>query len=91
MANQANGLAGMPWPRSANAPSFSKEKSASFADFLHKYEALATANTLSNPQKVETILRYVSPELCKFWKSVTGYDPLNWNNFLLRYGLLSRD
>jgi len=49
MANQANGLAGMPGPRSANAPSFSKEKSASFADFLHEYEALTTANTLSNP------------------------------------------
>jgi hypothetical protein len=81
MANQANGLAGMPGPHSVDAPSFSEDSSASFTDFLHEYEALAMANALTDAQKVETILRYVSSGIRKFWKSVDGFNPPNWRDF----------
>jgi hypothetical protein len=73
MANQATVLAGMPAPRSGDAPHFSGDSSALFANFLHDYPALATANGLTDAQKVETISRYITPNLRKLWKGVDGY------------------
>src|SRR6267142_114537 len=81
MANQANGIAGMPGPRSVNMPGFSKDGTVAFPDFLHEYEALARANGLTNLQKVESIVRYVSLELRRFWRSLDGFDPPLWNTF----------
>jgi len=81
MANNATGLAAMPGPRSADAPFFSKTSAGSFTDFMHEYQALATANGLTDAQKVQTIFRYVSLDLRKFWKSVDGYTTDNWATF----------
>jgi len=81
MANNATGLAAMPGPRSADAPFFSKSSNISFTDFMHKYHALATANGLTDAEKVKTILRYVSSDLQKFWKSVNGYTTSDWAAF----------
>jgi len=81
MANNATGLAAMPGPRSADAPFFSKSSNVSFTDFMHEYHALATANGLTDAEKVETILRYVSSDLRKFWKSVNGYTTGDWAAF----------
>ena len=81
MANNATGLAAMPGPRLTNTPYFSKTTTGSFTDFMHEYQALATANGLTDAQKVETILRYVSPDLRKFWKTVDGFTANNWATF----------
>src|SRR6266850_1211933 len=81
MANQANRIAGMPGPCSVNMPGFSEDGTVAFPDFLHKYEALARANGLTNLQKVESIVRYVSLELRRFWRSLDGFDPPLWNTF----------
>jgi len=81
MANNATGLAAMPGPCLADAPFFSKSSNISFTDFMHKYHALATANGLTDAQKVETILRYISSDLRKFWKSVNGYTTGDWAVF----------
>ena len=71
----------MPGPCSVNMPGFSKDGTMSFADFLHEYKALAMANSLTNPQKVESIVWYVSLELCRFWRSLNGFNPPLWNTF----------
>ena len=81
MANNATGLAAMPGPRSTDVPYFSKTTTSSFTDFMHEYQALATTNGLTDAQKVETILRYVSPDLHKFWKTVDGFTANNWATF----------
>ena len=81
MANNATGLAAMPGPCSIDAPYFSKGSSGSFTNFMHEYQALATANGLTDAEKVETIFRYVSPDLRKFWKSVDGYATTDWTTF----------
>jgi hypothetical protein len=71
----------MPGPHSVDAPSFSEESSVSFADFLHEFEALATANGLTDLQRLEVIFQYISPSLRKFWKTVDGYDHSDWAIF----------
>ena len=81
MANNTTGLAAMPGPHLTDAPYFSKTTTGSFTDFMHEYQALATANSLTDAQKVETILRYVSPDLHKFWKTVDGFTANNWAMF----------
>jgi len=81
MANNATGLATMPGPHSADTPFFSKSSNISFTDFMHEYHTLATANSLTNAEKVKTILRYISLDLRKFWKSVNGYTTGDWAAF----------
>ena len=71
----------MPGPCSANAPFFSKTSTGSFTDFMHEYQALATANGLTDTQKVQAIFRYIPPDLWKFWKTVDGYTTDNWAMF----------
>ena len=48
---------------------------------MHKYHTLATTNGLTDAEKVETILRYVSSDLQKFWKSVNSYTTSDWAAF----------
>jgi len=81
MANNATGLATMPGLHLADVPFFSKSSNVSFTDFMHEYHALATANSLTDAEKVETILRYISSDLQKFWKSVNGYTTGDWAAF----------
>ena len=71
----------MPGPRSNDAPYFSNDTINHFADFMHKYEALARANGLTDDEKVEAIFRYIPTNLRKFWKSIDGYDPTDWGVF----------
>ena len=72
----------MPGLRSNNAPHFSNDTINHFSDFIHKYEALARANSLTDDKKVEAIFRYIALKLRKFWKSLNRYqNPTNWGLF----------
>ena len=48
---------------------------------MHEYQSLVTANGLTDAEKVQTIFRYISPDLRKFWRSVDGYSTDNWATF----------
>ncbi len=50
-------------------------------DFLEEFEALAYDCTLTDPQQVEVIVRYVDPLMRKFWRSLNGFHSHNWSLF----------
>jgi hypothetical protein len=62
-ANPNTGPSAMPYAKDNKAPYFSGRPEDTLDDFLREYEELATTCTLTPQQKVETILRYVSPQL----------------------------
>jgi len=63
-------------------PYFSNDTINHFADFMHKYEALARANSLTHNKKVKVIFRYIAPNLRKFWKTINRYqNPTDWGVF----------
>ncbi|KAH9069441.1 hypothetical protein EDB83DRAFT_2584756 [Lactarius deliciosus] len=66
------GLAAMPSPRSKFAPYFSGCTDM-LEDFLEEYEGLAYDCVLTDPQRVDVIIRYVAPSLRDFWRSLNGY------------------
>jgi hypothetical protein len=68
----------MPALRSHTAPYFSGQANDPLADFLHEYETLANSYTLSDAQKVDTILRYVPSHVREFWKTLDGYINKDW-------------
>ncbi|KAH9050778.1 hypothetical protein EDB87DRAFT_1545955, partial [Lactarius vividus] len=67
----------MPSPRSKFAPYFSG-CTDSLEDFLEEFEGLAYKCTLTDPQRVDVIIRYVDPSLRDFWRSLTGYRSHDW-------------
>jgi hypothetical protein len=73
----------MPAPRSNRAPFFSGNMSDPLDDFLREFEELAHAHQLTDAQKVETVIRYVSTDLKDYWKSLDGYSTRNWTDFRL--------
>jgi hypothetical protein len=75
------GPAGMPSARDTKAPKFSGEVDESLDEFLREYEDLATGCTLTDRQKVETILRYVPEDLRNLWKILGGFSTHDWNAF----------
>ena len=81
MANQVTGLAAMPGPCSNNVPYFSNDHVNHFANFMHKYEALARAKGLTGTEKVKAIFSYIPLNLRKFWKSVDRYTQTDWAVF----------
>jgi hypothetical protein len=68
----------MPVPRSHTAPYFSGQANDPLADFLHEYDTLANSYSLTNDQKVDTILRYVPSHVREFWKTLDGYINKDW-------------
>jgi hypothetical protein len=71
----------MPSARDTKAPKFSGEVDESLDEFLREYEDLATGCTLTDRQKVETILRYVPEDLRNLWKILGGFSTHDWNAF----------
>ncbi|KAH9036801.1 hypothetical protein EDB85DRAFT_2288079 [Lactarius pseudohatsudake] len=74
------GPAAMPSPRSKFAPYFSG-CADSLEDFLEEYEGLAYGCALTDPQRVDVLIRYVAPLLRDFWRSLNGYRSHNWPLF----------
>ncbi|KAH9030020.1 hypothetical protein EDB85DRAFT_1477594 [Lactarius pseudohatsudake] len=74
------GPAAMPSPRSKFAPYYSG-CTDSFEDFLEEYEGLAHDCALTDPQRVDVLIRYVAPSLRDFWRSLNGYRSHDWPLF----------
>jgi hypothetical protein len=72
------GPAAMPPPRSNRAPHYSGSVDDSIEDFLQEYEEFADNSGLTNNQKVEMVVRYTTPKLRDFWKSLDGFVALSW-------------
>ncbi|KAH9021343.1 hypothetical protein EDB85DRAFT_2293531 [Lactarius pseudohatsudake] len=70
----------MPSPRSKYAPYYSGCTDL-FEDFLEQYEGLAYDCALTDPQRVDVLIRYVAPSLRDFWRSLNGYRSHNWPLF----------
>lgn len=71
----------MPYTKDNKAPYFSARPGDLLDDFLREYEDLATTHVLTPQQKVETILRYIPPELRDLWKILEGYSTHDWGLF----------
>ena len=74
------GPAAMPSPRSKFAPYYLR-CTDTLEDFLEEFEALAYDCALTDPQRVEVIVRYVDPSMREFWRSLNGYRALDWPLF----------
>jgi hypothetical protein len=72
------GPAAMPPPRSSRAPLFTGTVGDSIQDFVVEYEEYADSCGLTDRQKTETIIRYLSREIRDFWKSHNNYLTGNW-------------
>ena len=79
-AAAARGVSGMPDARSKLAPYFSGEVDQDVEDFLDEYEEKANDNSLTDTQKVETVIRYVVKSQRHIWKSLSGYINRDWDN-----------
>ena len=73
-ATAPSGPAAMPAPRSNKAPFFGDQSGDTLEVFLREYENLASTHGLTAREKVEQIIRYVSPELCDLWQLLDGYS-----------------
>ncbi|KAH9031601.1 hypothetical protein EDB83DRAFT_2678375 [Lactarius deliciosus] len=74
------GPAAMPSPRSKYAPYYSGHANT-FEDFLEEFEGRAYDCALTDPQRVDVIIRYVAPSLRDFWRSLNGYCSRDWPLF----------
>lgn len=71
----------MPVPHSHIAPYSSGQANDSLANFLHEYNILARGYSLTDAQKVDTILRYVPSHMHEFWRTLDGYINKDWSAF----------
>ena len=69
----------MPPPCSVTAPFFSGRVGDSLDEFLVEYDELADDRQLSEQQKCETVLRYISPSHRDLWKSLDAYTDGDWS------------
>lgn len=81
MAANPTGPSAMPYAKDNKAPYFSARPGDSLDDFLRDFEELATTCGLSVQQKLETILRYIPPDLRDLWKILDGYSTHDWAEF----------
>ena len=79
--SNTKGPAAMPAPRSNKAPFFGDQAGDALEVFLREYENLALTHALTPRERVEQILRYVSPELCDLWQFLDGYASRDWQTF----------
>ncbi|KAH9072206.1 hypothetical protein EDB83DRAFT_2516984 [Lactarius deliciosus] len=80
------GPAAMPSPRSEYAPYYSGRNNM-FEDFLEEFEGLAYDCALTDPQRVDAIIRYFDPSICELCRSFNGFCSRNWP--LLRQSLIN--
>ncbi len=74
------GLAAMPSPRLEYAPYYSGCDD-SFEDFLEEFKGQAYDCTLTDPQRVDVVIRYVDPSMHNFWRSLNGFCSHDWPLF----------
>ncbi|KAH9008134.1 hypothetical protein EDB84DRAFT_139588, partial [Lactarius hengduanensis] len=80
------GPAAMPSPRSEYAPYYSGRNNM-FEDFLEEFEGLAYDCALTDPQRVDAIIRYFDPSIRELCRSFNGFRSRNWP--LLRQSLIN--
>ncbi|KAH9047179.1 hypothetical protein EDB84DRAFT_1575483 [Lactarius hengduanensis] len=74
------GPAAMPSPRSRFAPYYSGYANT-FEDFLEDFEGRAYDCALTDPQRVDTLVRYVDPTLRELCRTFDGFRSRNWSLF----------
>jgi len=72
--------AAMPSPRSKLALYYSG-CGDSFEDFLEEFEGQAYDRALTDPQRVDVVVRYVDPSMHDFWRSLNGFRSRDWPLF----------
>ena len=70
----------MPSTRSKTAPRFSGEIDIPIEEFLKEYEELADGCGLTQHQKVETVIWYVSTSQRHIWTSLAGFAARDWSD-----------
>ena len=73
-------IAAMPSAQSKTAPRFSGKIDIPIEEFLKKYEELADSCGLTQHQKVEMVIQYVSTSRHHIWTSLAGFAACNWND-----------
>ncbi|KAI0277655.1 hypothetical protein BC826DRAFT_882421, partial [Russula brevipes] len=71
----------LPSHRSNKTPYFSDPNKESLTDFLFDFERLANNHNLSNPEKVDEVVRYIPPSTRNFWETLDGYSTRDWDTF----------
>jgi len=66
------GISAMPTPGSKRAPLFEGDVEE-LLDFFVEFEELAGDCQLKDQEKVKMVVRYVTKEIKRFWKSLEGY------------------
>ncbi|KAI9432410.1 hypothetical protein BJY52DRAFT_1400296 [Lactarius psammicola] len=74
------GPAAMPSPRSEYAPYYSG-CADTFEDFLDEFEGRAYDCELTDPQRVDAIIRYVDPSIQELCRTLSGFRPRDWSMF----------
>ena len=74
------GPAAIPSPRSRFAPYLSRRVDV-FEDFLEDFEDHANACKLSDPQRVDAIVRYIDSSSHEFCESGIGFRSRDWISF----------
>ena len=74
------GPAAMPSRHSKFAPYFSGPTDE-FEDFLEEFESLASDCELTDPQRVDALVRYVDSSTPDFCKVLNGYSSRDWPLF----------
>ena len=74
------GPAAMPSRHSKFAPYFSG-RTDEFDDFLKEFESLASDCKLTDPQRVDALVRYVDSSTREFCKVLNGYSSRDWPLF----------
>ncbi|KAH9013534.1 hypothetical protein EDB85DRAFT_2296239 [Lactarius pseudohatsudake] len=80
------GPAAMPSPHSEYAPYYSGRNNM-FEDFLEEFEGLAYDCALTDPQRVDAIIRYFDPSIRELCRPFNGFRSRNWP--LLRQSLIN--
>ncbi|KAI9448727.1 hypothetical protein BJY52DRAFT_305352 [Lactarius psammicola] len=70
----------MPSPHSEYAPYYSG-CADTFEDFLDEFEGRAYDCELTDPQRVDAIIRYVDPSIQELCRTLSGFRPRDWSMF----------
>jgi len=76
----AQGVTAMPSPHDKTVPCFSGEVNIKIEDFLKEYKELANGCSLSERQKVETVIWYVKTDQCHIWMTLPGFIRHDWDD-----------
>ncbi|KIJ38652.1 hypothetical protein M422DRAFT_176424, partial [Sphaerobolus stellatus SS14] len=81
MATTLTGRAAMPAPGSNRAPKTFDGNEDNIAEFLEQFENCADDAQLADEDRVTFIIRFLSHQQKDIFKSIDGFDELNWSIF----------